>query len=125
MVTAVPLPICLNMIVGHWAFRLVITECTFGILTLHAPIIMLAPLLVQELLARDSRKCRQVLCLMTAVAFKDVFDAFVFQHTATGTFRTDAARQCIDQIFSDEMVFWPLLLGIFAGASFATASVLD
>ena len=125
MVTAIPFPICLDMVVRHWTLRPVITKCTFGILTLHAPIIMLAPLLVQELLARDSRKCRQVLCLMTAVALKNVFDALVLQHAATGTLRTDAARQCIDQIFFDEMVFWPLLLGIFAGASLATTRVFD
>ena len=124
MITAIPLPVCLYMVVRNWALRFVITECTFWILTLYASVIMLAPFLLEELLARNSRKCCQVFCFMTPIALEYVFDVCVFQHTATGTFRTDAARQRIDQIFFNEMVFWPLLLSFFSGASFSTARVV-
>ena len=31
MVTAIPFPICLDMVVRHWTLGPVITKCTFGI----------------------------------------------------------------------------------------------
>ena len=121
MTWAIPLPICLHMVVGDWSLRSVCAERAFRILTLYASIVVLAPLLSEKLLACDGRKSCQMLRFVAAVAFEDVLDAVVLQDKAPGTFCSYSVTKRIDQMLFQEMILWPSLLGIFTGASFPTA----